>query len=146
MNAPRSANVEESAAAHLKLAKARLAQLVSDASLDDRQLTGLPPEVAGPLALSQLCSVCQTVGFLEGVTMADSHLAEQLLDEVDRFAELLDQLGELPAPLLPADRRDFNPTQAGHRRRHSPQVTADRRSGDRRQIADRRARSPRSVG
>lgn len=149
MNLPRRSNLDDAGAAQLKIARARLSQLLADSSLENRELTGLPPDVAGPLALSQLCSVCQTVGFLEGIALADRYLAEQLLDQVDQFAELLDRLGELSAPLRPLvapDSAEQNRSSGRRERpRHAPPITADRRVGDRRRLIDRRADPRRGI-
>lgn len=137
----RRLNAEVSVKVRVEVVKLRLAQLLEASQLSN-QPTGDRPGLPVALSLSQLCSICQTVGFLEGMALADRLVADQTLEEVDLVADLIDRLRDLPGPPVPLNASrpaDFRPQHETDRRQRPMRVEADRRIADRRQIAGRRA-------
>lgn len=130
----------------VEVVKLRLAQLLEASQLRNQQLGGHSDSPAA-LSLSQLCSICQTVGFLEGTALADQLVADQILEEVDLVAELIDRLRDVsgPVPLNAPHPPDLWLQGVTDRRRRAMQMDTDRRIADRRQLAGRRGNDRRGI-
>lgn len=143
MNIPRRRlDAEVSFKVRVEVAKLRLGQLL-EASLQRNHETGDTPDLPVAISLSQLCSICQTVGFLEGMALVDQFVADQTLEEVDLVADLIDRLRDLSGPPVTLQATphepDFRRPPEAERRHGGKQMETDRRTADRRQLAGRRA-------